>query len=251
MSARLFCQYTQTLPVSSVHPELVANELLIWNIDTDLYLNRVPLLEKVLSAEEKNRACRFHFKRDTNRFIIRRALLKILLAAYQGCQAQEVKFVTGTNGKPHLAENKDLHFNTSHSDSHAIIALSLHQLGVDIELAQPDFDFGPVAEVLFSKAELDFLAASTSPIADFFIIWTRKEAFVKATGKGLENHVQLLSCLDGVQLIPSLLTTTADHWNINTTALAAGYLLSIVTQAASVPINTTLVTFNDNLLLNH
>lgn len=250
MSARLFCQYTQTLPVRSFHPELVAHELLIWNIDTDLYLNRISLLEKVLSVEEKNRADRFHFERDTNRFIIRRALLKILLAAYLGCETQELKFVTGFNGKPHLAGNTDLHFNTSHSDSHAVIALSPHQLGVDIELAHLDFDFGPVAEVLFSKAELDFLAASNNPVKDFFIIWTRKEAFVKATGKGLENHVQLLSCLDGVQMIPQLLTTAADHWNITTTTLPAGYLLSIVTQAASVPINNTLVTFNDNLLLN-
>lgn len=250
MSARLFCQYTETLPVNPVHPKLTANALLVWTIDTGLYLNRIALLEKVLSVEEKNRAYRFHFERDTNRFIVRRALLKILLAAYLGCETQELNFVTGTNGKPYLTGDTNLHFNTSHSDSHAVIALSRHQLGVDIELARPDFDFRPVAEVLFSKAELDFLAASTNPIKDFFILWTRKEAFVKATGKGLDNHVHLLSCLDGPQLIPSLLTTAAEYWNIQTTTLSAGYLLSIVTQVASVPINNTLVAFNDNLLLN-
>lgn len=250
MSVRLFCQFTNALPVSSFHPELAAHELLIWDIDTDLYLNRIALLEKVLSAEEKKRAYRFHFEKDTNRFIIRRALLKILLAAYQGqgCQTQEIRFATGINGKPHLAENTGLHFNLSHSDSHALIALSREQLGVDIELVRPDFDFGSIAEVLFSKTELEFLAVSVNPVKDFFTIWTRKEAFVKATGRGLNAHLQLLSCLDGVQLVNPMLTDVTEDWNIHTTMLPAGYLLSVATQTVSAPMNKLLVSFDDNLL---
>ncbi|QNK63171.1 4'-phosphopantetheinyl transferase superfamily protein [Pedobacter sp. PAMC26386] len=248
MSGQLFCQFNDSLPICTFHPELTGNEILIWDIDTDLYLTRIALLKKVLSIEEKDRADRFHFERDSNRFIVRRAILKILLAAYKGCGIKHLKYIRGTNGKPQLAGNNELNFNTSHSNNHAIIALSRHQIGVDLEFINPDFDIIPVAEFSFSADEFKFLAGSSNPLKDFFITWTRKEAFVKATGSGLNDHLQHFSCLNGRQLIPAQLQAEEADWNLDTVELSQEYLLSIAARVTTEPLQSLLVNFNEDLL---
>lgn len=149
-----------------------------------------PAARDVLSPEECARADRFVHARDRNRFIAAHARMRVILADYSGVDADALTFVAADNGKPWLVDAPNIHFNLSHSDDLAVLAVrAAGPIGVDIErLRAPAVeDWSLVARRHFSPPEIELVtAASAHARADVFLrIWTRKEAVVKAHGHGL------------------------------------------------------------------
>ena len=145
-----------------------------------------------LSADERARAGRFVFARDRRRYIAARGVLRALLGRYLGLAPAAVGFRYGANGKPALAPGQagGLDFNVSHSADVAVVAISgAGQVGVDVEAIRSLPDRDDLARGLFTEAEYGALRALPSGLRDlgFFNGWTRKEAFVKATGEGLSR----------------------------------------------------------------
>lgn len=145
----------------------------------------------LLSAQERERADRFVFKPDRNRFVVARAGLRHLLGERLGLAPESVQFSYGKFGKPALVnqpDGADLRFNVSHSRDLVLYALSDgREIGVDVEAIAAMEDRDDVATHCFSKAEQDaYLAlAESDRTKGFFNCWTRKEALVKAIGDGL------------------------------------------------------------------
>src|SRR6266705_2066985 len=82
---------------------------------------------QLLSDRERERARRFAFDPDRNRFIVARALLRQLLAARLGVRPEAVELGSGARGKPALAgrfADSDLRFNVSHCKDVAVYGLS-------------------------------------------------------------------------------------------------------------------------------
>ena len=105
-----------------------------------------------LSPDERERAERFVFARDRDRFVAGRAFLRLLLAQYLGCEPRALRFRYGPHGKPALAdERSDLRFNLAHSGTLAVCALARgSELGVDVERLRPigDAEAGRPVRVL-------------------------------------------------------------------------------------------------------
>src|SRR5262249_23128168 len=145
----------------------------------------------LLSPEERERADRFHFARDRDRFVIAHAVLRQILALYLQSQPELIQFVQQKHGKPELAPESNplgLTFNLSHSGEVALVAVAAHmQLGVDVELMRSDFGGEEIAERFFSRPEVEKLRllAAHQRTRAFFQCWTRKEAYLKARGEGL------------------------------------------------------------------
>src|SRR2546429_9652912 len=81
----------------------------------------------LLSDRERERAGRFAFDPDRNRFIVARALLRQLLAARLGVRPEAVELASGARGEPPLARRvatSDLRFNVSHCKDVAVYALT-------------------------------------------------------------------------------------------------------------------------------
>jgi 4'-phosphopantetheinyl transferase len=162
----------------------------IWRVHLDL-----PALEgadsNLLSADELTRANRFHFEKDRIRFTMCRSALRSLLAGYLAIPASDVAFDYLASGKPQLATEQNpraVQFNVSHSASMALIAISSgYQLGIDVEKIRDDVNATSLAERFFSLRERAALRVLPNHLlaAGFFACWTRKEAFLKATGTGL------------------------------------------------------------------
>jgi 4'-phosphopantetheinyl transferase len=153
----------------------------------------VRALAAVLSDAERHRASRFAFDRDRRRFIVARARLRQLLAERLGAKPESVEFTYGAHGKPALLRRSgmlDLRFNVSHCAEVAVYAFAAgREVGVDVEAVHALEDADAIAARFFSAreyAEYRALDASDRPLA-FFNCWTRKEAFVKATGDGLAH----------------------------------------------------------------
>jgi 4'-phosphopantetheinyl transferase len=158
----------------------------LWQVDLDAA--PAPQAVAALSEAEWDRARRFVFKRDRNRFIAAHAALRETLSSQCGIPAAALEFELGPLGKPSLVEHGGLRFNLSHSESLALIAVCDDaEVGVDIELLRPMPDAEALAETYFSAAERRALAALPPQARDhaFLCCWTRKEACLKATGMGL------------------------------------------------------------------
>jgi 4'-phosphopantetheinyl transferase len=144
-----------------------------------------------LSPDERARAARFHFARDQRRFVAARALLRGLLGRYLGLDPAEVVFGYGPRGKPFLAAPpRSLRFNVSHSDGLALLAFAEgRELGIDLERERPLSDAEGIAGRFFSAGEGKALFGLPEGERGraFFRCWTRKEAFIKATGDGLSR----------------------------------------------------------------
>jgi len=158
----------------------------LWQVDLDA--TPAPQAVASLSEAEWERARRFVFKRDRNRFIAAHAALRETLAAQTGIPAALLDFDHGAFGKPALLERTDLQFNLSHSQSMGLIAVCDEgQVGVDVELLRPMPDAEALAHSYFTEAERQALGAVAPDARDraFLTCWTRKEACLKATGMGL------------------------------------------------------------------
>ena len=138
----------------------------------------------VLSADECERAARFHFAADAARWKRARALLRLTLSAATGAAPAALQFRTGEFGKPELEAHPALHFNLSHSGDWAALALAPQPVGVDIETAKP-LPAAELAAFAFRPEEHAAILAHPAPDHCFLEYWTAKEAVMKCTGQGL------------------------------------------------------------------
>ncbi len=139
----------------------------------------------LLSGEEKQRANRFHFDIHRNRFIAGRAQLRRILGGYLGTSPEEITLTYGRSGKPTITAPVPLEFNLSHTGDLAALGVAGFGIGVDIEqIREIDRD---VAQRFFAADEVAALFGLPGEQWNeaFFSCWTRKEAYVKASGEGL------------------------------------------------------------------
>lgn len=168
-----------------------------------------------LSPDERARAERFFSARDRDRFVAGRAFLRLLLAQYLGAEPRDLCFRYGSKGKPALAGvSDDLEFNLAHSDALAVCALArgCGELGTDIERVRSISDAREVARATFSAREFDRLQSLPEPVRlrAFYEAWTRKEAFLKALGCGLDRPLGSFDVSFGPGEPPRLLRTLWD-----------------------------------------
>lgn len=147
----------------------------------------------LLSAEEKQRAHRFHFSRHRDQFIAGRAQLRRILGGCLATAPEEISFTYGRSGKPAIHAPVPLSFNLSHSGDVAALGVAHFEIGVDIEQVRAiDRD---IAHRFFAADEVATLFGLPDPqwTEAFFACWTRKEAYVKALGDGLQINLDSFS----------------------------------------------------------
>ena len=205
---------------------LQTGEVHVWRLELGQPHER--FLE-LLDTDELSRANRFHFEKDRKHFVVARGFLRVLLGRYLKRDPKQLKFNYGAYGKPQLNGEEMLRFNMSHSHGIALYALTEgRDVGVDVEYVRADFTSDDIARRFFSPFEVESLCGlpNEERVASFFRCWTRKEAYIKATVRGLSQP------LDGfdVTLAPganaALLRTDAgphEHWTMANIEVGPGY----------------------------
>ncbi len=163
------------------------------------YLSTIPSCFILLNEEEKKRANNYLQQKDSQRFIIARGLLKTWASQYLGIPAKELEIIIGANKKPFItsASSLKLEYNISHSGNWIIMAFGIGSLGIDVEQIQTSFNFESLLPACFSNEEQSYIQTNTNSRELFYRLWTRKESFVKATSRGLDETLPQLICLDG------------------------------------------------------
>lgn len=195
--------------------------------DLTLWLN-------TLAADERDRANRYYFERDRAHFVAGRGKLRSLLGYYLNLNPQDIQLVYSETGKPQLqpASNPNhFVFNVSHSQDLIVYAIGQScQLGVDLEFIRPLPKAQQLAKRFFTPTEAAALQAfppAQQQLA-FFRGWTRKEAFLKATGVGI---TQLQAVSVSLQKTAALAQVPAgerlEDWVLRDLPLKSGYVGAI------------------------
>lgn len=161
----------------------------VWLTHLDWPGATIAACSELLSPAEIQRAERFRFERDRRRYKVAHACLRRLLADYSGVPPKEIALGEGTHGKPVWEHSKAVHFNLSHAHELAAYAVASCPLGIDIEYIRPVPDALDIAARTFSPQESAALRAlpDQDRLQAFFLYWTRKEAYLKATGLGFSG----------------------------------------------------------------
>jgi 4'-phosphopantetheinyl transferase len=206
---------------------LAADEVLIYAIHLPDYEQSTKELLHLLNTDERSRASRYYKDKDRNQFIICRAILKMLLAAHTKTATQDITIDYDVNKKPFLGSHPWLHFNVSHSEDFAVIAISQCKLGIDVEFVSKDFDYLPLLPEVFTENEILFVQEAENKEYAFYCLWTRKEAFVKAIGKGIDDDFKKVPSLNGLHTIDSGEAHSMQNWYIYGFELAECYLAAV------------------------
>ncbi|MGN6279841.1 MAG: 4'-phosphopantetheinyl transferase family protein [Sphingomonas sp.] len=186
-------------------------------------------LAALLDAGERERAARLRFERDRRRFVVRRGRAREWLAEAVGGDPARLRIDVTAHGKPYLPGGP--HFSLSHSGETMMLAIGEVELGCDVEKIDPALDWPPLARTFFSAAENEALAALGGEAARlaFFACWSRKEAFVKALGRGLSYPLDAFTVT--VDDRPRILSG-GDGWAVADIQAPPGYRAALVFAAS-------------------
>ena len=149
------------------------------------------LYRAILDAGEQARMEGFRFARDRHSYLVAHALVRWALSACEERDPASWRFVANEHGRPEVAPEfgSKLRFNLSHTRGLVACAVAVDRsVGVDVEsLRRPD-EMDEVAGYAFAEEELRALAALTGVPRQrrFLEIWTLKEAYIKARGRGMD-----------------------------------------------------------------
>ena len=121
---------------------------------------------------------------------------KVMLSKYAGIPLNDIDIIKEESGKPRFLKQQHIYYNISHSGNYVICAFADKDVGIDIEKIRT---INPeIARRFFTKNEQDYIFndASESYEKRFFTIWTLKESYLKALGKGLRKSLGSFSVVN-------------------------------------------------------
>lgn len=189
------------------------DKIIVVSASVDQPENIINAYFSMLSESEKERVNRYKFKILKSRQIISIGLLRSLISKFRDCRPEEIIFFYNEFGKPFVspdADGNNLSFNLSHSDNIAIFVFSRNKnVGIDIEKVAELADMNGVVDLCFSESEKKWFnkLLSTERKEIFYKMWTSKEAYIKAIGKGLSfspNRISLDRNLNGELFISKI-----------------------------------------------
>jgi 4'-phosphopantetheinyl transferase len=226
-------------PVPRRLPRLEAGEVHVW-LSTLVPGDAEWLaLSAALDAAEHARAARFRFARHRRQFVVARGTLRQIVGRYADLPPEEVALVYGPRGKPYLAGPRgprDVRFNLSHSGDLLLLAVAAgREVGVDVERIRADIVDDAMARTSFSAREVAAFRAlpRAERVRGFFDCWSRKEAFIKATGEGVSYGLQAFDVSLGPTEEPRLLASRRDpmlavRWTLRALPPLPGYAAALV-----------------------
>jgi len=172
------------VPLSSINGDNVD----LWHGELAVVESAYQHYWPLLDATERTHAGKLANPLLRQRYVEVHGRLRGVLSRYLGQPPEQINIKKAPHGKPYLADYPGLAFNLSHTANNLMIAVAQNcQLGVDIEHCKPRSNLALLVGKCFADVEAAYwhqLPESEKTVA-FYCFWTKKEAFVKATGRGI------------------------------------------------------------------
>lgn len=208
-----------------------------------------PLFRELLaktSRDESKRIGSFRQSADAERALASILLRNAVLCGKLRLSPEQLAFGRSEYGKPYLLNREGLHFNLTHSGMWVAAAFDEQPVGIDIEeIREIDLD---IAQRYFSGQEhRDLMGKSPGErIAYFYDLWTLKESYIKALGKGLSVPLGSFTIERSSNTAISLKgQATAETWHFRQYNMDPGYKLSICAGSPDFPDTVTVMDINE------
>ena len=210
-----------------------AAEVVAWYAPLDQVKDRVDRYAALMDVDEQQRADRFRFPQDRERFILGHGLLREILGRHMHEDPAGLELQRGEFGKPFLRGNP-VHFNLSDTKDGLLVALAQQPVGADIETLHRSTDHTSVAEHYFTPDEVAGIAAAADGKRRFLELWTRKEAVLKACGVGLMDDLHSLEVghvLNDLTIShPEFVRMAAAEYHVRTFEVGTHHLVSLAAE---------------------
>ena len=221
-----------------------SQEVHVWIAKEDLSSRMVSTFSRVLTEDELKRINKLRFQRHRLAHVFAKGMLRHILARYLDVQPSKVVFILNSFGKPFLCpadHAPSLMFNMSHSDGLVVLSVAINRhLGIDVELVRVLHDRDGMVQDYFTDAERAIIAAEPADRRDhvFYTLWTRKEAYVKAIGKGLSIRLNSVDVsfpegVKGRNLDRSPDLPSVSRWWLSDLSLPHKYMGALVVEGCS------------------
>jgi 4'-phosphopantetheinyl transferase len=222
---------------------LAQGDVHLWRVCLNQPGPVVARLAGYLSEDEIERSASYRFSHLRRRFQVGRGVLREIISRYLRIAPNSLRFTYGEYGKSDLVPDQnpgDIRFNLAHSGETALYAITFNRsIGVDLEASRPIPDQDQLARRNFSPMEFsDYIGLEpTEKSPAFYRCWTRKEAFIKAVGKGLSFPLDQFD----VSLLPDqparLIAVRGDEWSASQWSMAEpvlgpGYVAALVIEGS-------------------
>ncbi len=210
-------------------------QVVVWYLATDMATESdAQNFTRFLSSDEFDRQQRMSCTKTKKTYILAHAMKRFMLFYYFDDEPQSWSFQKRAHGKPELCcpNPLNIRFNLTHTDGFAVVALTRESnIGVDVERLGRKVNHHKLASKKFSTIEYHNLlrADATNQHEIFLRYWTLKEAYVKATGRGLtENLRQFYFSLNPphVHFIRDNQNLLASHWTFFQLKLCENYIFA-------------------------
>ncbi len=191
---------------------------------------------EVLDAEEAERWQRYRRGESQDLFLVAHVATRFVLSEYAETAPGEWAYTRGVNGRPEIVGGPaGLRFNISHTEGMvAVLVHGEHDAGVDVESPWRATNTASVSKRVFTNAERSAMLVlpDDQQAGRFYQLWTLKESFIKAKGKGFAMPLSKFgftigddgsigfSCDPALDPDPSL-------WEYSTTWSEAGHVVSV------------------------
>jgi len=191
----------------------------------------------LLPPDEIERINRFAREPDRRRGLMGCALTRAALAHHTGVEPAALRFTRDRLGKPELVDPAQtrLSVNISHTGELVLCGVSLAgSVGVDVERHDRTLDDLALARRFFAPEEAATLEAvpAAGRRRSFFELWTLKEAYVKACGRGLSMPLDHFAITFGARRPPTVRFTAPGYgdparWRFAHIELAGTYQAAV------------------------
>jgi len=188
------------------------------------------LVERYATSEDRAAAARYQKPLRARQSLVARALLRAMLGAASG------RILADPGGAPFLESGDSTRppcISISHSGSMVACALSRSgRVGVDIERARAARPIAAIADSVFGPDEQERVARQGA--AEFYRIWTLREALAKATGTGFPLVVSKTDLVPAGP-DPTRCRLAGTDWTLGHWALPGDYAIGLAIEAESLP----------------
>ena len=160
-------------------------QLFAIELDLENKIADIDILINCLSEEKQKRIRKFLKYEDVIRSLAGDIFIRsIILSKFSSISNNDIKFLTNEYGKPFVMKMEFINFNISHSGKWVVCAIDNNIVGVDVEeIANINLD---MTKNIFKESEYNKLDnMGKEKLQYFYELWTLKESYVKAVGKGL------------------------------------------------------------------
>jgi 4'-phosphopantetheinyl transferase len=214
------------------------NEIHIWIISINNYKNNYDYYS-LLSKQDRLIANGFLNEKVKKKYIYFHFALKNILSFYLKCSMKKIKFFHNKFQKPFLLRNSSaIEFNFAHSHNVAILALSKdNSLGVDIEKIKNLEQQQAIEDLFLTPNESRWLSRlpNSYRLEGFYRLWTAKEAFIKAIGKGFYFDPKNIDFYMPKNIINNIIYSSKEYngWTLKNFIPLDGYMAALCSEKAA------------------